>query len=125
MISPSSTLPPRSEPPGSITLRAQRGLASELIFLGSSYIVTVIVGSMFIAACGPGCCYVFYSIVAGISGILMLRRPFVSRCICLGALLLALLGMWHEKEVRETWGQRALHHQLEILQHELQKTQIK
>lgn len=95
----------------------------ELRFLMIAYIVTFFVASLFIAACGPGCCYVFYSIIAGISGAVMLRRYFPSRCICLCVLLLSLYGMWHEKEVKDTWGQRALRLQIQNLQQKLEKTQ--
>jgi hypothetical protein len=110
---------------GSGTPRPHRAPASELVFVGTIYIVTVVVGSMFIAACGPGCCYVFYSIIAGVSGLLMLRQPFTSRCICLTVLLASLFGMWHEKEARDTWGQRALRLQVEHLRQELQQPQPK
>jgi hypothetical protein len=103
--------------------RPRREWLRELRFLIIAYVVTAFVASLSIAACGPGCCYVFYSIIAGVSGVLMLRRPFSSRCICLAVLLLSLFGMGHEKEVRDTWGQRALRLQIQNLQQKLEKTQ--
>jgi hypothetical protein len=112
---------PGSDAPASPSPR--REWLRELKFLIIAYVVTVFVASSFIAACGPGCCYVFYSIIAGISGVLMLRRAFSSRCICLGVLLLSLFGMWHEKEVRDTWGQRVLRLQIQKLQQKLDNTQ--
>ena len=98
---------------------------SEVIFLGGIYLLTVVVGSLTIAACGPGCCFVFFSILAGVSGLLMFRQPFRSRVFCFIMLLLSLVGMWHEKEARDTWGQRALRHQIDSLQKALQTTQPK
>lgn len=83
---------------------------------------TVVIASMSVAACGPGCCFVFFSIIAGVSGLLMLRRPFTSRCFCGLILMLSLLGMWHEKETRDTWAERALRLQVQALQQELQKS---
>jgi hypothetical protein len=91
-----------------------RTIRSESTFLGLTYFITVFLGSMTIAACGPGCCFVFYSVIAGVSGLLMLRKPFVSRCVCLGILMLSLFGMWHEKEVRDSWQTFQLRQQLEL-----------
>ena len=88
-------------------------ILSELIFLGAIYFITIIGGSLTIAACGPGCCFVFYSVIAGVSGILMLRKPIVSRYICLGILFLSLFGMWHEKEARDSWKSYHLRQQLD------------
>jgi hypothetical protein len=34
-------------------------------------------------------------------------------------LLLSLAGMWHEKEARDTWGQKGLRTQIQSLQEEL------
>lgn len=95
------------------------------MFLAAVYTGTLFVGSMFISACGPGCCFVFYSIIAVVSGLLMLRRPMTSRCICLAILVLSLFGMWHEKEARDTWAQRSLRLQVDKLQQELQKPELK
>lgn len=120
MDDPNSMLPASLGVNDPTALRPHRDLASELLLIAIIYVATFVVGSLFIAACGPGCCYVFFSIFAGVSGILMLRQPFVSRCICLGVLLLSLFGMWHEKEVRDTWDQRALHLQIERLKQEIQ-----
>jgi hypothetical protein len=107
---------------GSSAPRPHRAFASELLFLGGIYAGAVVVGSLFISACGPGCCFVFYSILAGISGLLlMLSRHLVSRCICFIVLLLSLFGMWHEKEARDTWGERVLRVQIERLRDELQQ----
>lgn len=103
----------------------RRGFARELAFLTVTYIGTAVVASLFIGLCGRGCCYIFYSIIAGVSGLLMLRQPLLSRCICLGVLLLSLFGMWHEKETVETWGQRALRLQIEDLQKQLQDVKQK
>jgi len=105
--------------------RSRREWFCELRFLGIVYVATVFVASLTIAACGPGCCFVFYSIIAGVSGILMLRQFFLSRSICLIILLLSLFGMWHEKEVRDTWGQRALRLQIQKLQQEPERLQNK
>jgi len=80
------------------------------------YCAALVIGPIFMGACGPGCCYVLYSIFAGVSGFLMLLWTFALRCICLVVLLLSLFGMWHEKETRDTWGQRALRQQMEALQ---------
>jgi len=107
------------------TPRPHQALVSELSLLSCIYLGTIAVSSMFIAACGPGCCYIFYSIIAGVSGFLMLRPSFTTRGICLVVLLLSLFGMWHEKEVRDTWGQRMLSHQIERLQQELRKSETK
>lgn len=96
---------------------------SEVIFPGGVYLVTIIVGSFTIAMCGPGCCFVFFSILAGVSGLLMFRQPFGSRVFCFIVLLLSLVGMWHEKEARETWGQRALRAQIQSLQKQLEEVQ--
>ena len=105
--------------------RPHREWFCEFRFLGLAYVATVCVASLTIAACGPGCCFVFYSIIAGVSGLLMLRQRFLSRSICLIILLLSLIGMGHEKEVRDTWGQRALRLQIQKLQQEPEKLQNK
>jgi hypothetical protein len=105
--------------------RPHQALVSELSILGCIYLGTIAFSSMFIAACGPGCCFIFYSIIAGVSGFLMLRPSFTTRGICLVILLLSLFGMWHEKEVRDTWGQRMQSRQIERLQQELQKSETK
>jgi hypothetical protein len=98
-----------------------RAIRSELTFLGVTYFITVFLGSMTIAACGPGCCFVFYSVIAGVSGLLMLRKPFASRCICLGVLIFSLFGMWHEKEARDSWQTFHLRKQLDQANELLQK----
>jgi hypothetical protein len=98
-----------------------RTIRSELTFLGVTYFITVFLGSMTIAACGPGCCFVFYSVIAGVSGLLMLRKPFASRCVCLGILILSLFGMWHEKEARDSWHAFHLQQQLDRANELLQK----
>jgi hypothetical protein len=98
-----------------------RTIRSELTFLGVTYFITVFLGSMTIAACGPGCCFVFYSVIAGVSGLLMLRKPFVSRCACLGILMFSLYGMWHEKEARDSWQTFHLRQQLDRANELLQK----
>lgn len=105
--------------------RPYRRLMSELIFLAIGYFATVSVASMFIAACGPGCCFVFYSIIAGVSGLFMFRQSLFSRGICLVVLLLSLFGMWHEKEVRDTWVQQGLNRQIQNLHQELEIVQPK
>jgi hypothetical protein len=107
------------------SLQPRRNGVSESKFLGISYVATLLVASLFISLCGPGCCYVFFSIIAGVSGVLMLRRSFPSRCFCLGVLLLSLIGMWHEKETRDTWEARELRVKIETLQQDLQKDQSK
>lgn len=114
-----------SDKPVSASPRSRREWFCEFRFLGLAYVATVFVASLTIAACGPGCCFVFYSVIAGVSGMLMLRRIFLSRCLCLVVLLLSLFGMWHEKEVRDTWGQRALRLQIQKLQQEPEKIQNK
>jgi hypothetical protein len=98
-----------------------RIVRSELKFLGITYFITVLLGSMTIAACGPVCCFVFFSIIAGVSGFLMLRKPFASRCICLGGVILSLFGMWHEKEARDSWQTFHLRQQLDHANELLQK----
>ena len=85
----------------------------------------MVIGSLFVSACGPGCCFVLFSAFAAVSGLLMLRRRFATRVVCLLALLFSIFGMWHEKEARDTWGQRALRHQIDSLQKILQTTQPK
>jgi hypothetical protein len=99
----------------------RRTIRSELTFLGVTYFVTIIGGSLTIAACGPGCCFVFYSVIAGVSGFLMLRKSFVSRCTCLVVLILSLFGMWHEKEARDSWQTFHLRQQLDHANELLQK----
>jgi len=101
--------------------RPWRTVRSELIFLGVTYFIAVIGGSTTIAACGPGCCFVFFSVIAGVSGFLMLRKPFLSRCICLAVLILSLFGMWHEKEARDSWQTFHLRQQLDHANELLQK----
>lgn len=86
---------------------------SDFMFVAGSYVGTFIVGSMFVSACGPGCCFVLYSALAVVSGLLMLRRSFATRIVCLVALLLSLVGMWHEKEARDSWTVHHLRKQLE------------
>jgi hypothetical protein len=98
-----------------------RIIRSELTFLGITYFITVFVGTMTIAACGPGCCFVFFFVIAGVSGFLMLRKPFASRCICLGVLILSFFGMWHEKEARDSWQTFCLRKQLDLANELLQK----
>jgi hypothetical protein len=122
---PASVLSAGSRARATSAPRPRQALISELSFLGCIYLGTIAVSSMFIAACGPGCCYIFYSIIAAVSGFLMLRQSFTTRGICLVVLLLSLFGMWHEKEVRDTWGQRMLSHQVERLQQQLQKSETK
>lgn len=114
-----------SENPNPSLSCGSAGCLSELKFLVPIYIIAAITASFFIAACGPGCCFVFYSIIAGVSGFLMLRESRFSRWICLGVLLLSLLGMWHEKEVRDTWGQNKLRIQIQRLEQQLQESQHK
>lgn len=98
---------------------------SEVIFLGGVYLITVIVGSFTIAMCGPGCCFVFFFILAGVSGLLMLRQPFGSRVFCFVMLLISLVGMWHEKEERDTWSQSAMRAHIQELQKQLDEVQPK
>jgi hypothetical protein len=120
MNSPRSTLPASSgDLPSPFPGR------SEVIFLGGIYLITVVGGSLTIAVCGPGCCYIFFSILAAVSGLLMLRQLFASRVFCLAMLLLSLVGMWREKEARDTWEQRVLHLQIQSLQKHLEEVQPK
>ncbi len=116
---------PSSTPPASSSAVTPVPRQTEIIFLGGTYFITAIIGSLTIAACGPGCCFIFFSILAGVSGLLMFRQSFASRVFCFVMLLLSLVGMWHEKEARDTWGQLALRHQMQRLQPELQKVQPK
>ena len=121
MNTASATLTANSENTASESPKPARRLRSELIFLGLTYLVTFFFASLSLSLCGPGCCYIFYSIIAGISGFLMLRQRLLSRIVCLGVLLFSLFGMWHEKEARETWGARSLRLQIQNLEQELQK----
>jgi hypothetical protein len=114
MDSPVTPLP--ANPSNIATAATPRSFGSEVLFLACTYFVIALFGSFFIAACAPGCCYVFFSILAAASGLLMLRDRFGSRVICLVMLLLSLAGMWHEKEARSTWGEIALRRQIETLQ---------
>ena len=85
----------------------------------------MVIGSMFISACGPGCCFVLFSAFAAVSGLLMLRRRLATRVVCLLGLLFSIFGMWREKEASDTWGQRALRQQLESLEKAHPATQPK
>lgn len=83
------------------------------------YAVTLLVGSLTIGLCGPGCCYVFFSILAGVSGLLMLRSAMGTRVIGLAVLLFSLVQMGFEKEELETWSHRAQRRQMETQQQQL------
>ena len=104
---------------------APRSHPSEFLFVGACYITTMVVGSLFVSACGPGCCFVLYSVCAAVSGLLMLRRRLATRIVCLLALFFSLFGMWHEKETRDTWGQRALRLQIQNLQKQIEEVHPK
>lgn len=121
-MSSSSSTPPTSPEGGVPTLVSLR---SQGVFLGSVYLVTVIVASLTIDMCGPGCSFVFYFILAGVSGLLMFRPPFGSRLVCFIVLLLSLLGMGHEKEARETYVQRALRAKVQSLQKHIEEIESK
>ena len=121
-VSSSSSTPPASSEDLALTPVSLRSLA---IFLGSVYLVTVIVASFTIDMCGPGCSFVFYFILAGVSGLLMFRPPFGSRLFCFIVLLLSLLGMGHEKEARETYVQRALRAKVQSLQKHIEEVESK
>jgi hypothetical protein len=94
------TLPSAPPPPTDLNVarpeRSGGSFLSEVFFLGSTYFVTAFFGGFTIGACSPNCCFVFFSILAGVSALLMLRRPIGSRVFCLIMLLLSLAGMWHE-----------------------------
>lgn len=62
-------------------------VASEFAVPGVVYFFTLLFAPAFISLCGPGCCYVFYSIFAIVSGLLMLGQNFISRCICFCVLI--------------------------------------
>jgi hypothetical protein len=98
------------------TLSSRTDVSREFVVLGGSYFATFLVASMTISACGPGCCFVFYSIFAGVSGLLMLRQSWASRCLCCVVLLGSLGGMWYEKAARETWHDIAMKHRIAELQ---------
>ena len=119
-MNPSSTTLPASPNDGTPAPRR-----SEVIYLACIYLITAVLGTLTIAACGPGCCFAFFTLLAVVSGLLMFRQHFGSRVFCFIILLLSLVGMWHEKEARDNWGRIALHRQIERLQKELEKAQAK
>ena len=49
------------------------------------------------------------------SGLLMLRQRLATRVFCLVVLVLSLVGMWHEKEVRDSWKAQALQNEIDAL----------
>lgn len=51
----------------------------------------------------------------------MLKKALSTRVVCLAILLLSLAGMWHEKEVRDSWGQHVLRRQIQTLQKQIEQ----
>ncbi|MEI6232240.1 MAG: hypothetical protein WCT04_04265 [Planctomycetota bacterium] len=98
-----------------------QNILAEVALVGVTYFFTAFVASMFISMCGPGCCFVFYTILAGVSGLLMLRELFFTRLLCFAFLLLFMFGMWHEKEVRDTHRERALKRAIQMQYNDMQK----
>jgi hypothetical protein len=92
------------------------GAGREIAVLGCTYFVAFIFASMSIGFCGDGCCFAFYSILGITSAFLMLRRSFPTRVVCLLVLLASVVGMWHEKETRDTYTVAALRQQIQTLQ---------
>jgi hypothetical protein len=93
-----------------------RSIGSQIALLVIIYLPVLVLSSMTISLCGPGCCFVFYAIIALASGLLMFRRPFFLQVFCLLILWGAIGGMWHEKQTRDTWANHALRVQLEDIQ---------
>ena len=96
---------------------------SEVLYIGCTYVVSASVGAANMTYSGPGSGFIFFTILAGVSGILMLRQSFGTRVFCCVMLLLSLAGMWHEKEAKDTLNKDLLRHQLEDAQQKLQKIQ--
>jgi len=96
MITPTTHIPART------TVQSLGKATSECFVIGGTYLCTAFFATTFICFCGPGCYFAFYSILAGVSGFLMLRQARLTRVVCLAMLLLFLYGMWYEKEVRDT-----------------------
>ena len=87
----------------------------QILIVGVVYAFSAIFASLFNSMCGPGCCFVFYTILAVVSGALMLSKSILIRSISFAMLVIFLYGMWHEKEVRDTHRERFLKHQIEQL----------
>jgi len=87
--------------------------------VGGTYLVTLVGASLTVGMCGPGCCYVFFSVLAAVSGFVMLRASLGTRVVGLAVLIFSLVQMASEKDTRETWAHRAQQRQIEALQQEL------
>jgi len=93
----------------------------EIGLVGGVYGVTYVVGRYFwVSLCGPGCEFVVFTALVVVSALLMLRRAFLTRLGCCIVLMFSLRGMWKEKEIRATWGEETLRHQVEALQETLE-----
>jgi hypothetical protein len=93
-----------------------RSIGSQIGLLTIVYLPVLVLSSLTISLCGPGCCFVFYAIIAVASGFLMFRRQVFSQVFCLLVLWVAVGGMWHEKRTRDTWANQELRMRLEDLQ---------
>jgi membrane protein implicated in regulation of membrane protease activity len=92
-------------------------LAWEISFLSVGYLIAGFFALSTISLCGPGCCFAFFTVLAVASGLFMLlRRAFYSRVFCLVILLLSLVGMWHEKQARDSWAVHDLQQRIQEMQ---------